>query len=169
MITRWYRAPEVLFGCKFYGSAVDMWSVGCILAELLLRVPYLPGNSDIEQLSRIVTARGTPTDETWPGVEALPDYIPFHPQPVQPLRELFTAASDDTLALLEACLTLCPAKRVSAQGALEHAYFSAEPPPAPLALLEPKPPEEKRKITPEDKPGSSKRPRPEALAFDLGQ
>ena len=139
VVTRWYRAPELLFGAKFYGPGVDVWSVGCILAELLLRVPYLPGQSDIEQLSRVFTARGTPTDETWPGVSDLPDYIAFQPQPVQPLRELFTAATDDTLSLLNACLTMNPAERISAQAALEHAYFTSEPPPAPLADLAPKP------------------------------
>ena len=140
VVTRWYRAPELLFGAKFYGASVDMWSVGCMFAELLLRTPYLPGNSDIEQLSRVFTARGTPTEETWPGVSDLPDYIEFRPQNVQPLRELFTAASDDALALLDACLTLNPGKRISAQAALDHAYFRSEPPPAPFAELAPKKP-----------------------------
>lgn len=60
MVTRWYRAPELLFGAKFYGTAVDMWSMGCIFAELLLRVPFLAGSSDIDQLSRIFSALGTP-------------------------------------------------------------------------------------------------------------
>ena len=60
VVTRWYRAPELLFGAKFYGAAVDMWSVGCILAELLKREPFMPGQSDIDQLSHIVTKLGTP-------------------------------------------------------------------------------------------------------------
>ena len=76
VVTRWYRPPELLFGAKFYGAAVDMWSVGCIFAELMLRVPFFHGKSDIEQLSRIFTARGTPTEETWPGVSALPTTSP---------------------------------------------------------------------------------------------
>jgi serine/threonine protein kinase len=49
-----------------YGSGIDMWAVGCILAELLLRVPFLPGDSDLDQLTRIFQVLGTPTDETWP-------------------------------------------------------------------------------------------------------
>jgi len=63
---RWYRAPELLFGAKQYGYAVDMWSVGCIFAELMLRVPYLPGETDIEQLDLMFRALGTPTEEDWP-------------------------------------------------------------------------------------------------------
>lgn len=53
VVTRWYRSPELLFGAKHYGTGIDMWAVGCILAELLLRVPFLPGESDLDQLTRI--------------------------------------------------------------------------------------------------------------------
>ena len=141
VVTRWYRAPELLFGAKFYGTSIDMWSAGCVFAELLLRVPYVPGNSDIEQLSRIFSARGTPAEDTWPGVSSLPDYIAFKEQKAQPLRELFRAASPETLNLLNACLTLNPGERISAQGALDHAYFTEDPPPAPLSEIAPKPAE----------------------------
>ena len=65
-LDRWYRPPELLFGCRYYGSTVDMWSVGCIFAELMLRVPYLPGESDMDQLKTIFRALGTPTEEDWP-------------------------------------------------------------------------------------------------------
>lgn len=60
------RAPELLFGARHYSVGVDMWAVGCILAELLLRVPFLPGESDLDQLTRIFQTLGTPTEETWP-------------------------------------------------------------------------------------------------------
>lgn len=63
---RWYRPPELLFGCRYYSSAVDIWSVGCIFAELMLRTPYLPGESDMDQLKTIFRALGTPTEEDWP-------------------------------------------------------------------------------------------------------
>ncbi|KAJ3102958.1 MCM DNA helicase complex subunit mcm6 [Phlyctochytrium planicorne] len=66
VVTRWYRAPELLLGAQRYGYGVDIWAIGCIFAELLLRVPYLAGNSDIEQLQTIFRALGTPTDEEWP-------------------------------------------------------------------------------------------------------
>ena len=63
---RWYRPPELLFGCRYYGTGVDIWSVGCIFAELMLRIPYLPGESDMDQLKTIFRALGTPTEEDWP-------------------------------------------------------------------------------------------------------
>ncbi|GFH14764.1 protein kinase domain-containing protein, partial [Haematococcus lacustris] len=63
---RWYRAPELFFGASSYGFAIDIWAAGCILAELLLRRPWLPGTSDIDQLGKIFKALGTPTEECWP-------------------------------------------------------------------------------------------------------
>lgn len=66
MIFRWYRPPELLFGCRYYSTAVDIWSVGCIFAELMLRTPYLPGESDMDQLKTTFRALGTPTEEDWP-------------------------------------------------------------------------------------------------------
>ena len=138
VVTRWYRAPEILFGAKFYGPSVDLWSVGCIFAELLTRVPYFPGETDIAQLSKVFTVLGTPTEESWPGVSSLPDYIGFKPQEPTPLRSLFSAASEAALDLLGQLLTLNPGARISAPAALEHSYFTAEePPPAPRADLAP--------------------------------
>ena len=61
-----FRSPELLFGARKYGVGVDMWAVGCIVAELLLRVPFLPGESDLDQLTRIFQALGSPTEESWP-------------------------------------------------------------------------------------------------------
>jgi cyclin-dependent kinase 7 len=65
MLVFLYRAPELLFGARMYGTGIDMWAIGCILAELLLRVPFLPGDSDLDQLTRIFQVLGTPTAETW--------------------------------------------------------------------------------------------------------
>lgn len=66
MLSRWYRPPELLFGARYYSTAVDIWSVGCIFAELMLRTPYLPGESDMDQVRTIFRALGTPTEEDWP-------------------------------------------------------------------------------------------------------
>lgn len=71
---RWYRPPELLFGSRYYSSAVDIWSVGCIFAELMLRIPYLPGESDMDQLKTIFRALGTPTEEEWP-VRVCSEYL----------------------------------------------------------------------------------------------
>jgi len=131
VVTRWYRAPELLFGAKEYGYSVDMWSVGCIFAELMLRTPYLPGESDMEQLNIIFQALGTPTEETWPGLKSLPvpSSFEFPIYPKTPWRNLFTAAANDALDLLEKMLTYNPNKRISAQDALLHPYFRNKPRP----------------------------------------
>ncbi|KAG2129199.1 Pkinase-domain-containing protein [Suillus bovinus] len=138
VITRWYRPPELLFGCRYYSSAVDIWSVGCIFAELMLRTPYLPGESDMDQLKTIFRALGTPTEEDWPGHTKLPDYVPVGQFPRTPLRDLFTAASGDTLNLLSRFLVYEPRRRISARDALSHAYFFALPHPSHPSKL-PKP------------------------------
>ena len=75
VVTRWYRAPELLFGARKYGTGVDIWAIGCILAELLLRTPLLPGESDLDQLDKITRAFGTPTEEIWPVSSYLIFYI----------------------------------------------------------------------------------------------
>ncbi|KAH9169911.1 kinase-like domain-containing protein [Lactarius sanguifluus] len=127
VITRWYRPPELLFGCRYYSTTVDIWSVGCIFAELMLRTPYLPGETDMDQLKTIFRALGTPTEEEWPGHTKLPDYVSIGQFPRTPLRDLFTAATADTLNLLSKCIVYEPRKRISAKDALNHPYFFALP------------------------------------------
>ncbi|KAF9778326.1 CMGC/CDK/CDK7 protein kinase [Thelephora terrestris] len=139
VITRWYRPPELLFGARYYSTAVDIWSVGCIFAELMLRIPYLPGESDMDQLKTIFRALGTPTEDDWPGHTKLPDYVPVGQFQKTPLRDLFTAATADCLNLLGKCLLYEPRRRVSAKEALNHSYFFALPNPTHPSKL-PKPP-----------------------------
>ena len=71
--TRWYRSPEVLFGSDSYDFATDMWSIGCVFAELLTLEPVFPGDNDIDQISRIFQCLGTPDEKTWPDFVKLPD------------------------------------------------------------------------------------------------
>ncbi|KAJ1658024.1 TFIIH complex serine/threonine-protein kinase subunit kin28 [Dispira simplex] len=137
-VTRWYRPPELLFGAKKYGYAVDMWSVGCVFAELMLRTPYLPGETDMEQLDTIFRALGTPTEEDWPSHTQLPDYVQFKHYPKTSLQTLFTAASADSLDLMEKMLVYNPHKRISTFDALQHPYFQNSPFPTPPGRL-PKP------------------------------
>lgn len=66
LVCRWYRPPELLFGSRSYHAGVDIWAAGCIFAELMLRLPYLAGESDMDQLDKIFAALGTPTEEEWP-------------------------------------------------------------------------------------------------------
>lgn len=135
VFARWYRAPELLFGTKQYGSAVDVWAAGCIFAELLLRRPFLQGSSDIDQLGKIFAAFGTPKSSQWPDMVYLPDYVEYQFVSAPPLRSLFPMASDDALDLLSKMFTYDPKARITAQQALEHRYFSSVPAPTKPALL----------------------------------
>lgn len=135
VVTRWYRAPELLFGSRSYSYGIDIWAVGCIFAELMLRTPYLPGETDIDQLSKIFAALGTPTEENWPGMKLLPNYVEFRFTPKPPLKQLFTAATDDALDLLSKMLTFNPPSRITADQALTHRYFTTGPEPAPPEKL----------------------------------
>mmetsp|Transcript_31806 Transcript_31806/g.61268 ORF Transcript_31806/g.61268 Transcript_31806/m.61268 type:complete len:368 (+) Transcript_31806:90-1193(+) len=137
---RWYRAPELLFGCKKYGAAVDMWAVGCIFAELMLRQPYFAGNSDLDQIGKLCSALGTPTEQDWKGMRALPDFVEFNFVAAPDKRQLFPNITDDALHLLNRCLTFDPNLRITAQEALAHRYFKTSPSPTPSDKLDlPKP------------------------------
>eukprot|EP00611_Tribonema_gayanum_P005058 TRINITY_DN1430_c0_g1_i6.p1 TRINITY_DN1430_c0_g1~~TRINITY_DN1430_c0_g1_i6.p1 ORF type:complete len:252 (-),score=63.79 TRINITY_DN1430_c0_g1_i6:582-1337(-) len=73
VVTRWYKPPELCFKASEYSEMVDVWGMGCIFAELMLRRPLFPGNDDIDQLAKIFQVLGTPSKETWPQVGALPE------------------------------------------------------------------------------------------------
>lgn len=141
VITRWYRPPELLFGAKSYSSTVDIYSLGLVFAELLLRVPFLPGDSDVQQLQLIATALGTPTEQNWPGVTKLPDYVIPNKDDIRPEQgrffygETFRTLTPEGLTLLMAMLRLDPRKRWSAKRALESEWFKEEPMPTKPELL----------------------------------
>ncbi|CAN6902580.1 hypothetical protein Bca4012_094241 [Brassica carinata] len=138
VFARWYRAPELLFGAKQYGAAVDVWAAGCVFAELLLRRPFLQGNSDIDQLSKIFAAFGTPKADQWPDMKNLPDYVEYQFVPAPSLRSLFPTVSEDALDLLSKMFTYDPKARISVTQALEHRYFTSAPSPTDPSKL-PKP------------------------------
>jgi cyclin-dependent kinase 7 len=138
-ITLWYKPPELLLGACEYSSAADMWSVGCIFAELLLRRPFLQGkNSDISQLDTIFTVFGTPNETNWPDYEALPlctRGLQWDETTAIPFDEIFTAAPKDAISLLRSILVLDPNMRLDASQSLSHPYFSNDPPPTPKQNL----------------------------------
>mmetsp|Transcript_17294 Transcript_17294/g.30879 ORF Transcript_17294/g.30879 Transcript_17294/m.30879 type:complete len:338 (-) Transcript_17294:290-1303(-) len=131
VFAHWYRAPELLFGARFYGAGVDMWGAGCVFAELLLRRPWMPGSGDIDQLGKIFQMLGTPTEQQWPGMTELPGYVEFHKTRAPPLRTTFKDASDEALELLAQMVQFDPMSRISAKDALNHRFFTTAPLPTP--------------------------------------
>eukprot|EP00045_Choanoeca_perplexa_P022706 m.10658 g.10658 ORF g.10658 m.10658 type:complete len:292 (+) comp9643_c0_seq1:115-990(+) len=125
VVTLWYRAPEILLGQRQYACPVDMWSVGCIFAEMVTRRPLFPGDSEIDELFKIFRALGTPTEEMWPGVTGLPDYKACFPGwRGQDLSTLVPGLDECGLDLLQKMLTFDPSNRISAKQALLHPWFN---------------------------------------------
>jgi len=130
VVTLWYKAPEVLLGTKFYTTSVDIWSIGCIFAEMLKGRALFPGDSEIDQLFRIFRTMGTPDELAWPGVSQLPDYKPTFPKWTgSDFKEMFPKLEQNGMDLLLDLMTYDPAKRVSAKKALHHQYFAEFKPP----------------------------------------
>ncbi|KAL8233481.1 hypothetical protein R6Q59_019581 [Mikania micrantha] len=129
VITLWYRPPELLLGATKYGPSVDMWSVGCIFAELLHGKPILTGKNEPEQLNKIFELCGSPDEVNWPGVSKIPWYTKFKPsrQMKRRVREVFRHFDRNALELLEKMLTLDPSQRISAKDALDAEYFWTDP------------------------------------------
>jgi serine/threonine protein kinase len=126
----WYRPPELLLGAEEYGTAVDMWSAGCILGELLTQEKRVifPGNTEADQLDKIFKLVGTPNDEIWPDAKSLPWYKTFKPtkQYKSRLRDKYKHVGENALELLDNLLSLDPKKRYDASDALESKYFKAD-------------------------------------------
>ncbi|CAH6776445.1 cyclin-dependent kinase 3 [Phodopus roborovskii] len=127
VVTLWYRAPEILLGSKFYSTAVDVWSTGCIFAEMVTGKPLFPGDSEIDQLFRIFRTLGTPSEAIWPGVSRMPDFQSSFPRWTRKgLEEIVPSLGPEGKDLLLHFLQYDPSQRISAKTALAHPYFSAE-------------------------------------------
>ncbi|XP_039949597.1 cyclin-dependent kinase-like 5 isoform X1 [Bactrocera tryoni] len=125
--TRWYRAPEVLLHSTNYGSSIDLWAMGCIMAELYTFRPLFPGSSEVDQLFKICSVLGTPEKGEWPEGYRLAATIHFrYPECIKvPLNTIVTRCSQAGLDLLEDMLHYDPDKRPTAQQSLKYAYFHA--------------------------------------------
>ncbi|XP_015609371.1 cyclin-dependent kinase 4 [Cephus cinctus] len=124
VVTLWYRAPEVLLGCP-YATPVDIWSVGCILAELSRLSPLFPGTSEGDQLDRIFQVIGTPSQDEWPENVSL-SWTAFPHRQARPLRSIIPNLNDHGLDLIKNTLIFDPHSRITAAQALRHQYFVDE-------------------------------------------
>ena len=142
--TRWYRAPELLYGSRNYTEGVDLWSIGCIFGELLNNSPIFPGENDIDQLGIVIRILGSPNEKVWPGVKELPDFskITFPNTKPVALETIVPDAPDEAVDLFKQFVKYDSAKRISAKEALKHCYFSI--PPLVASLDEMPKPREKR-------------------------
>ncbi|KAI0348642.1 Pkinase-domain-containing protein [Trametopsis cervina] len=129
VVTLWYRAPEILLGATTYSTAVDMWSVGCIFAELLLKEPLYQAKGEIELISMIFKLLGPPTNSSWPEYSSLPlaKTITLPPPHPSQLRQKFPYITSAGIDLLSQLLTYDPEMRITAEEALKHPYFRESP------------------------------------------
>ncbi|KAF4379565.1 hypothetical protein F8388_023582 [Cannabis sativa] len=123
ILTLWYRAPEVLLGATHYSTGVDMWSVGCIFAELVTTKALFPGDSELQQLLHIFRLLGTPNEEMWPGVSKLMNWHEYPQWSAQSLTKAVPNLDNHGLDLLWQMLQYEPSKRISAKKAMDHPYF----------------------------------------------
>mmetsp|Transcript_33031 Transcript_33031/g.80268 ORF Transcript_33031/g.80268 Transcript_33031/m.80268 type:complete len:395 (+) Transcript_33031:166-1350(+) len=128
VVTRWYRAPEVMCSCREYDRKIDVWSVGCIMAELHGREPLFPGQDYIQQMNLIFDCVGTPKGEDLEFItnpKALQYIKGMEEKKPIPLRKLYPGANPVALDLMERMLTFNPNKRISVNEALDHDYFKS--------------------------------------------
>ncbi|OQO02263.1 Negative regulator of the PHO system [Cryoendolithus antarcticus] len=125
VVTLWYRAPDVLLGSRTYNTSIDIWSAGCIMAEMFTGRPLFPGTTNEDQLLKIFRLMGTPSERSWPGISQFPEYKPNWPvYATQELRAILPSVDAAGLQLLGQMLQVRPEMRCSAQQALGHPWFA---------------------------------------------
>jgi serine/threonine protein kinase len=127
VVTVWYRAPEILLGKEVYSVPVDIWSVGCVMAEMATSSPMFGGDSEIHTIFKIFQKLGTPSEAEWPDIVSLPDYKPTFPKwrarGWANIRNIKAQVGSDGIDLLENLMAYDPKARISARKAKDHPYF----------------------------------------------
>ncbi|AQK73878.1 Serine/threonine-protein kinase MHK [Zea mays] len=123
--TRWYRAPEVLLQSSAYDSAVDMWAMGAIMAELLTLHPLFPGTSEADEIHKICNVIGSPDEQSWPQGLSLAEAMKYQFPQIKgsQLAEVMTTASSDAIDLISSLCSWDPSKRPKAAEVLQHTFF----------------------------------------------
>lgn len=127
VVTVWYRPPEILLGAQLYSLPVDIWSIGCVMAEMATNGPLFAGDSEIDTIFKIFQKLGTPTEQMWPGLAELPDFKPsfpkWPPKGWNQIRNTAAQVGPEGVDLLERLMMYDPRRRISARRALNHMYF----------------------------------------------
>lgn len=127
VVTVWYRPPEILLGASLYSVPVDLWSIGCVFAEMATGHPLFAGDSEIDTIFKIFMKLGTPTEAMWPGLSELPDFktnFPkWAPRGWANIRNTLAQIGTDGIELLDRLMTYNPKTRLSARRGLQHPYF----------------------------------------------
>lgn len=124
VVTLWYRAPDVLLGSRAYSTSIDIWSAGCIMAEMYARRPLFPGTTNEDQLVRIFRIMGTPSESTWPGISQYTGYRQnFQNYTTRNLQVVLPEIDASGIDLLQRMLQMKPEMRIDAQNALDHSWF----------------------------------------------
>ncbi|KAL3578169.1 hypothetical protein D5086_019673 [Populus alba] len=141
VVTLWYRAPELLLGATEYGPAIDMWSAGCILAELFTGKHIMPGRTEVEQMHKIFKLCGSPSEAYWTKTK-FPHATSFKPQQpyIRRIAETFKNFPPSALTLVDKLLSMEPQDRGSATSALRSEFFRIEPLPSDPSSLPKYPP-----------------------------
>lgn len=128
VVTLWYRPPEILVGAKSYGVEVDLWSTGCVLGELFVGKPILPGRTEVEQLHKIFKLCGTPSEDDWKKLLSTQLPTSFRPPPYKRrIAETFNHLPPPAVGLMDILLSIDPKCRGTAALALENEFFTTEP------------------------------------------
>ena len=123
-VTLYYRAPEIFFGDSFYTNKIDIWSIGCVFAELVLGQILFKGSNELSTLSKIIEIIGCPNEDNWPGVSQLPNYLPFGGGDFKLGKMLEEKnLSKEGIEIITSLLSLDPKKRPSCEELLEKDYF----------------------------------------------
>ena len=126
-VTLYYRAPELFFGDSYYGNKIDIWSIGCVFAELIIGKPIFKANNELGTLSNIIEIIGCPSEENWPGVSQLPNYLPFTGGEFKLGKMLEEGGlSKEGIDIVTKMLMLDPKKRPSCEEILKDEYFKKE-------------------------------------------